>query len=807
MFFLSHVENALAFKIDDKQIERRLLMATIEIDGKTIEVENGKMIIEVADDEGIFIPRFCYHKKLSVAANCRMCLVEVENNRKTVPACATPINNGMKIFTKSAAAKKSQEAVMEFLLINHPLDCPICDQGGECELQDISMGFGRDQSEYTETKRSVADDNLGDLIATEMTRCIQCTRCVRFGDEIAGLPELGALGRGERMQISTYVQHSMQSEVSGNIIDLCPVGALTSKPYRFTARAWEMNQSSSIAPHDCLGSNVHLHTRRNELLRVVPKECEEINETWLSDRDRFSYLGLNSESRTAKPLIKNNGQWEVVDWQTALSFAASGIGRILKKYGPEEFAAFSSSSSTTEEMYLLQKLMRSFGVNNLDYRLQQTDFRDQSLRSVLPENTLSYAEIENQENILIVGCNINKEVPLAGVRVRKAFINGAKISAINVVDYPDIFTVENKIITSPQELTIQLATVLASIVQNDKQLPEQILKLVIGLKPNKNIENIVSNLKKENSTILTGAIFANHPEAAILRTLVSLIAKHTGAKVINFTAGANSAGAAIAGMLPHRTIAGKNTNITGLNVQEAINNKLKGYLLMNVEPGFDFNNPSAARQAMLAAEFVVALSPYTTDGLKECADVILPVAPYAETSGTYVNVDGTWQTTQGAVKPYEESRPTWKVLRVLANIMECCGFEYNSSEEVLQEIKFNFSMMNEVKTDLFYPESLPVNKNDLVRIGEWPIYRVDTIVRNAEALQTCGSSEKTLIKIHPHTAQKLKLGEFATISQGNIEITLPLLLDDRIATDSIWVANAMPETVDLGHAYASITIK
>jgi NADH-quinone oxidoreductase subunit G len=299
-------------------------MATIEIDGKTIEVENGKMIIEVADDEGIHIPRFCYHKKLSVAANCRMCLVEVENGRKTVPACATPISNGMKIYTKSPAAKQSQEAVMEFLLINHPLDCPICDQGGECELQDISMGFGRDESEYSESKRVVADDNLGTLISTEMTRCILCTRCVRFGEEVAGFPELGGIGRGENTQIGTYIRHSMQSEVSGNVIDLCPVGALTSKPYRFTSRAWEMTQLPSIAPHDCLGSNVYLHTRRNNLMRVVPKEQEEINETWLSDRDRFSYLGLRSPLRADEPMIKKNGQWEVVDWQTALSHAASG---------------------------------------------------------------------------------------------------------------------------------------------------------------------------------------------------------------------------------------------------------------------------------------------------------------------------------------------------------------------------------------------------------------------------------------------------------------------------------------------------
>lgn len=381
-------------------------MATIEIDGKTFEVENGKTIIEVADDAGIHIPRFCYHKKLSVAANCRMCLVEVENGRKPVPACATPITNGMKVFTKSEEALHSQKVVMEFLLINHPLDCPICDQGGECELQDVSMGFGADETSYTESKRAVEDDNLGTLIATEMTRCIHCTRCVRFGDEVAGVRELGATGRGEKMQIGTYVQHSMTSEVSANIIDLCPVGALTSKPYRFTARPWELVQHDSLAPHDCLGSNIYVHTRNNKLMRVVPKENEQLNETWISDRDRFSYLGLNATSRAGKPQIKRNGLWETVDWETALKFTADGLSRVIKQNGPEQVAAFASSSASTEELYLLQKLMRELGVNNLDHRLQQVDFSDQEVQTITPESTIAYADIEKQNTLLVIGCNI-----------------------------------------------------------------------------------------------------------------------------------------------------------------------------------------------------------------------------------------------------------------------------------------------------------------------------------------------------------------------------------------------------------------
>ncbi|HAU3567588.1 TPA: NADH-quinone oxidoreductase subunit G [Legionella pneumophila] len=782
-------------------------MATIEIDGKTFEAENGKMIIEVADEAGIYIPRFCYHKKLSVAANCRMCLVEVENGRKPVPACATPITNGMKVFTKSEQAIHSQKVVMEFLLINHPLDCPICDQGGECELQDISMGFGADKSEYTESKRAVDDEILGTLISTEMTRCIHCTRCVRFGEEIAGVRELGATGRGEKTQIGTYVEHSMTSEVSGNIIDLCPVGALTSKPYRFKARAWELTQHDSVAPHDCLGSNVHIHTRNNKLLRVVPRENESINETWLSDRDRFSYLGLNATSRASKPQIKKNGQWEVVDWETALKFAAEGISRVIKQHGPEQMAAFASSSSTLEEMYLLQKLMRELGVQNLDHRLQQIDFRDQAFLPTTPVSTLPYAEIDQQHSILLIGCNIHREVPLAGTRVRKAFRNGAKIYALNPVDFDYHFDLSGRVVISPLEMPMQLAKLALALTSELASLPEEVQKLLIGLEVDKQTKQIAQSLKEEKACLITGAIVENHPEASLLRTLVAIVQKLSGAKLVRLTTGANSAGACIAGMLPHRTVAGKSIAEPGLNVQEALNSKLKGYLLMGVEPGYDFANPAGARQSMLAAEFVVLLSAYEHESMHDYADVILPIAPYAETSGTYINIDNTWQTVKGAMLPLGESRPAWKVLRVLGNLLHCKKFDYTSTEDILEEVKEAVSMTMEHEYEPYYPESLPVINQSLVRVGEWPLYRIDAITRNAKELQLCAASESACIRIHPSTADRLKLEEIATVSQGDIEITLPLKRDERIAVDVVWVANAMPETVDLGHSFAAITIK
>lgn len=782
-------------------------MATIEIDGKTFEVDNGKMIIEVADEAGIHIPRFCYHKKLSVAANCRMCLVEVENGRKPVPACATPITNGMKVFTKSEEALHSQKVVMEFLLINHPLDCPICDQGGECELQDVSMGFGADQTDYTESKRAVEDDNLGTLIATEMTRCIHCTRCVRFGEEVAGIRELGATGRGEHMQIGTYVNHSMTSEVSGNIIDLCPVGALTSKPFRFTARAWELVQHDHIAPHDCLGSNVYIHTRNNQLMRVVPKENESINETWLSDRDRFSYLGLKNAQRAGKPKIKRNGQWETVSWETALQFTADGLAKVIKQHGPEQVAAFASSSSTVEELYLLQKLMRELGVQNIDHRLQQTDFRDQENQAVSPQSTLKYEQLEHQTNVLVLGSNIDREVPLAGIKLRKAYRNGAKIYAINPVDFEYRAKLAGKVVVSPLEMPMQLARLALALTADSTKLPADAQKLLIGLEVDEASKDMANALRADKSCIITGALCENHPEAALIRTLVHLIQQLSGAQVLRLTHGANAAGASIAGMLPHRTVAGKAVSEPGLDVQAALNAKLKAYVLMAVEPGYDFANPNGARKSMLGAEFVVLMSAFEPDSMRDYADVILPIAPYAETSGTYVNIDNTWQTVKGALVPHDEARPAWKVLRVLGNLLQCDNFEYTSTQDILEEVRGCVAMTMETDYSPFYPEALPVLKDSLVRVGEWPLYRTDAIVRNAPDLQLCAASESACIRIHPTTADRLQLAEIATISQGDIEITLPLKRDERIAADVVWVANAMPETVDLGHSFAAITIK
>jgi NADH-quinone oxidoreductase subunit G len=748
-------------------------MATIEIDGKTFEVENGKMIIEVADEAGIPIPRFCYHKKLSVAANCRMCLVEIENSKKTVPACATPINQGMKVFTQSANALKSQKAVMEFLLINHPLDCPICDQGGECELQDVSMGYGRDDSDFSETKRSVDDKNLGSLISTEMTRCIHCTRCVRFGEEIAGLREMGSPYRGEDIQIGTYVESSLKSEISGNIIDICPVGALTSKPYRYTARSWELTQKDGIAPHDCLGSNIFLHVRRQQLMRVIPKECENINETWLSDKDRFSYTAVNSENRLSHPMIKRNGHWEVVDWSIALNYVVSKLGEILAHHGPDSVAAFASPSSTTEEFYILQKWMRALKVNHMDHRLRQVDFAYDETHAGPIENSLDYANLDEQQSIFIVGCNINREVPMAAARVRKATLNGAKANSLNMSNYQFPFNLEHSIVDSPIEFVHHIMAIVKAL--NIKHVPKQLEELYKQVSINEEHQLIAESLNQDNVVIITGHQFENHPQYSLLRMMISLMVDNTSIKWIHLSQGANSLGAWNAGFVPNI-----NADQKGMNVKQAIERNLKAYILHGVEPSHDFANANLTRQAMKKADFVLAISVFKTEDLLEHADVLLPMATFAETSGTYTNVNGLWQSFEGAIKPHEKARPAWKIYRVLANLSHCDGFEYTSSQEILAEAKLETKTYNQQFEQLFDVVSHSAEKEKVLAVSEIALYGTDMVVRHSNPLQDSAAADKVQLRCHPQLAKKMSLSENVTVSHHDNAITLPLELDDRL---------------------------
>ncbi len=775
----------------------------IEIDGKPLKAKPNSMVIQVADEAGIYIPRFCYHKELSVAANCRMCLVEMEKSPKAVPACATPVMAGMKIFTRSPKALAAQKAVMEFLLINHPLDCPICDQGGECELQDLSMGYGAPNSYFTFGKRAVEDQDIGPLIETEMTRCIQCTRCVRFGDEVAGLRELGGVGRGEQLEITTYVTHAIKSEVSGNIIDLCPVGALTSKPYRFTARPWELNQFPSIAPHDCLGTNINVHTRRGKVMRVVPRENEALNGTWIADRERFSYLGLDHADRVTQPLIRVKGEWQTTDWQTALEFAVKGLQDVMSSQGVDQIGALASPNSTTEEFFLLQKIWRQLGSSNIDHRLRQIDFSDQDSFLLFPQLEGSVADLENYSNFLLIGSNLQKEQPLAALRVRKATLKGASVVAVNMMDYRFNFKLADKKIVAPHDFVFSLAGIA-------KALSPELVELADVAVSERDCL-IAERLRAgEKTVVLLGALALNHPEAALIRWLAQHIATATKGALVLLTEGGNAAGAWIAGAIPHRAAVGDKVSDAGLDACSMLQQARQAYLLLNVEPELDCANPVAAMAALSQAKFVVSLSVFKNPALEQVAHVILPVAPFTETAGTFVNVAGQWQSFRGVATPHEESRPAWKVLRVMGNLFHLQGFDYEAADEVLQELKLLMQhsalVAKEVKG-----LSIKKNKNKLSRVGEIPIYSGDGLVRRAEALQATQAiieGELAVVRVHPQTADELGVvaGGMARVKQKGAEVTLPVVIDERVPLQAVFVAGGIIATRELSELFGMVEV-
>ena len=683
-------------------------VVNIEVDGKPVEARKGQMVIEATDAIGAYVPRFCYHEKLSIAANCRMCLVEVEKAPKPMPACATPIGEGMKIFTKSPKAIAAQKATMEFLLINHPLDCPICDQGGECELQDLAIGYGRDVSRYNDGKRVVKDKDIGPLVSTDMTRCIHCTRCVRFGEEISGMPQLGTTERGEDMKIGTYVECSVDHELSANIIDLCPVGALNNKPYRFSARAWEMVQRPTVSPHDCVGSNVYAHTLRGTIKRVVPRENEGINETWISDRDRFSYEGIYSDDRLLKPRIKESGEWRDLDWEDALNVAAER----LKSADADKIGMLASPSSTVEEGHLLARLAAHIGTANIDHRIERRDFSDQEKDPVFPWLGCEIAEIEQYDAIFVIGSNLRNEVPILAHRVRKAALAGASVSFASSEEHEYFFDVDNYLSGSG----------LVSLLSGT------------GKKP------IVAALKKaDKSLVLLGNIAARHQVASTVRALAARIAVSTKSTLGELSPGANTAGAHLAGVLP---TAGK-----GLHAGSMLDESLDAVVLVNIEPDADLVAIDDAVGKLSNQDFVVALTPFVSDALLETADLLLPIGTFAETSGTYVNVAGTWQSFAGIANPVGESRPAWKVLRVLGTLLEADGFDYVTSEDVRDEI---IAKLGEIVPAGYSGKKRATKPNDADAPQaeiDIPIYSVDGLVRRATALQLTSAARRATDKV------------------------------------------------------------
>ncbi len=779
-------------------------MINIEINGIPLQVDDGSMLIEAADAAGITIPRFCYHSKLSIAANCRMCLVEVEKMGKPMPACATPVTEGMKVFTRSPKAIAAQRAVLEFLLINHPLDCPVCDQGGECDLQEMAMGFGPDVSRYSEGKRVVRDPNLGPLIATDMTRCIHCTRCVRFGQEIAGVMELGATGRGEHTRIGTYVARTVDSELSGNVIDLCPVGALTSKPYRYTARPWEMVVRNSVAPHDCVGSNVRVDVRGGQVMRVLPRDNDAVNETWIADRDRFAYAGLYVEDRLTRPQIKKDGKWLPTDWDTALTFAAEGIKRIVAQHGAEALGAWAADWSTTEELFLLQKLLRGIGSGNIDHRLRQQDFSDQETAPSFPWLGQSIADLETVGAALLIGSNVRHEQPLIGHRLRKAALAGASISFINPLDYEFNFPVVANLATA--DLVAETSAVAKALAEARGEKPAGLESLPgqVG-----DTHRVLADalIKAEQATVLLGNISAYHPQQAALRRLAALIAQLAGARVGVLAEGGNSAGAWLAGAVPHRNAGSEPATKKGRDWKAMAESGMRGLVLLGLEPEVDAIDPKLARAALDSADFVVSLSAFDSPAAREYADVLLPIALYPETAGTFVNAEGRWQPFFGCANPPGEARPAWKLLRVMGNLLDLTGFEYMAADEVLAEVQK--ACADVVPASMADWRAPNVSKADgLVRLTDVPIYRVDPLVRRSAPLQATAHAGAAAVHANAATIEQVGLSgaEKVRVSCGGSTAVLPLVVDARVPDGAVYVPSAHLDTSALGGAFAPVQL-
>ena len=733
----------------------------IEIDGNLVKANQGDSIISIADREGIDVPRFCYHKKLSVAANCRMCLVDVEGIPKAQPACSTPAANGMKINTKNDKAKFAQKAVMEFLLINHPLDCPICDQGGECELQDVAMEYGSDVSKFNLGKRIVPDKGIGALIQTDMTRCIHCTRCVRFGAEVAGIVEMGGTGRGEDVKIEPFLTEGIQSELSGNMIDVCPVGALTSKPFRYEARTWQMNAVQSVARHDLVGSNIYTQTFRGKVKRVVARDNELVNETWISDRDRFSYEGLNHESRALKPKIKIDGQWQESGWQEALQFAVDGIKNNAKK--PDQFGVLASKNSSLEEFYLMQKLARQFGSENIDFRLDQSQLSSGSSL----ESSISLAEIESIDHALIVGSYTRLEQPMINHRIRKATLGGASVNTMNSKNFDFNFKTKCDALISPQKLYSELQSVLKAILLKiNKDIPNELSKV----SPSE-IHNAIADdlIESKNGVIVFGEHLNSNPNSLAITNIIAKIAMTTDLKIANLTLSGNSHSAERANFIP---------SDQGMNAISMFNDNSKAFMLMDVDCEYDFFDSQLASDYFNKEDvFVVALSSYEGKALQSNADVILPMASFYESSGTHINFDGLVQSFSASVKSPGDSKPGWKIIKVLADLLDLKGFDYIDSTQVKDEAL----QSSKAKTSFDDANAQSVDDSEITTHWQYVPYASDSVTRRAKALQESNIGMINRAYLSKMTAQKIGLRD------DDLYLGVPVSIQESVAEDYVFV--------------------
>lgn len=780
-------------------------MVEIEIDGKKVEVQEGSMVMDAANKIGTYIPHFCYHKKLSIAANCRMCLVEVEKAPKALPACATPVSAGMIVRTASDKAVTAQKSVMEFLLINHPLDCPICDQGGECQLQDLAVGYGKSSSRYEEEKRVVSPKDAGPLISMqEMTRCIQCTRCVRFGQEIAGVMEFGMVGRGEHSEITTFVGKTVNSELSGNMIDLCPVGALTSKPFRYSARTWELSRRKSISPHDGLGANLIVQVKSGKVMRVLPLENNDVNECWLSDKDRFAYEGLNSAQRLTKPMLKQDGKWQEVEWQTALEYVAHGLRNVRHEHGADAIAALGTPYSTLEELSLLQKVVRGLGSENIDFRTRQSDFALDG--KVTPWLGMSINEFAELDRAFVIGSFLRKDHPLLSARLRLSVKRGAKLSILHATDDDLLMPVANKIIAAPSAWLAMLGEVVVAVAQAKNITPPLGFD---NIAPSASAKQIATSLLSGTSkAVLLGNAAAQHPQASQLHAAAQWIAQQTDARFGYMTEAGNTVGGYLAHAIP---AVGK-----GANAQEMFAIPRKAYILLNVEPELDSFNPQVARAALNQAEMVVVLSAYKH--ATDYADVLLPIAPFTETSGTFINCEGRAQSFNGTVRTLADARPAWKVLRVLGNLLSLSGFDYDTSEAIRAEVlgtdnlaEANLqSRLNNISDVELRPVPEVIIASDAIeRVADVPIYFSDAVVRRAPSLQTTTDGQTPQAWLSAKLAQKMGIaaGDLLKVKQGQGAASLMAAIDLGLPDNVVRIAAGHPSTNALGAMFGSISVE
>ncbi|ASC63376.1 MULTISPECIES: NADH-quinone oxidoreductase subunit NuoG [Achromobacter] len=773
-------------------------MVELTVDGNKVEVPEGSMVMHAAQKVGLYVPHFCYHKKLSIAANCRMCLVEVEKAPKALPACATPVTNGMVVHTCSEKARAAQKSVMEFLLINHPLDCPICDQGGECQLQDLAVGYGGSSSRYQEEKRVVFHKDLGPLVsAEEMSRCIHCTRCVRFGQEIAGVMELGMLGRGEHSEITTFVGRSIESELSGNMIDICPVGALTSKPFRYSARTWELARRRSVSPHDSLGANLVIQVKGDRVMRVVPFEDEAVNECWISDRDRFSYEGLNSEDRLSAPMIKGtDGKWQEASWADALQAVAQGLSRVRDSFGAGQIGALASEYATTEEYALLGRLVRSLGSENIDFRLRQTDAAFDASLTGAPWLGMPIAELDNLDRVLVVGSFLRKDHPLMAQRLRQAAKRGTQILMVDSAADDPLMPVTARITVAPSELARALAEVAVALAQAKEQaVPAEFASVV----PGDNAKAIAASLASgANTAVLMGNLAVASAQASTLAANGRAVAGLAGGKFGFLTSGGNTVGGYLAGAVP-----GKG----GKNAAAMLAEPLKAYVVLHAEPLLDADNGQQAIAALRGAQFAVALTPYRS-AAAEWADVMLPVSPFTETSGTYVNAQGLAQSFKGTVAPFGQTRPAWKVLRVLGNVLHLAGFDDETSESVRDAVLAG-GIEGRLSNDIKAPLGLGQAGTGLERVADVPIYRTDAMVRRSEPLQAAPASKKPAAAMNGRTLTSLGLtaGVKVRVSGGQGAVELVTVQDDAVADRAVRISAAFENTAALGGAFGQISVE